>query len=87
MGIHQPGKKIYTGIPMPGIPLTEVLGNRRVLIENHLGIAAYSSNSIHVNVSKGIVCIEGSSLEIVCISKEKMIVNGCIDCIRFCCGG
>ena len=78
---------IHTEIPMLGVPLTEVLGNKRVLIENHHGIVAYGRANISVKISRGIICIEGRDLEISCISKDRIIVKGHIDCIRFCCGG
>ena len=38
---------------IPGLSLTEIIGDGRLLIENHKGVTVYSVNEIHVKVSFG----------------------------------
>lgn len=76
---------ILSEIPLPSVPLTEIIGNKRVLIENHKGIIAYDSCGIHVKTSNGVICVEGSKLELNCISRERVIIIGKITgvCLNF----
>lgn len=67
---------------IPGYPIVEIAGERRVLIENHNGIAAYGKNSILVNVKYGAICISGCNLEIVRMTKEQLIICGNIGSVE-----
>jgi sporulation protein YqfC len=78
--------RMITQMPLGTISLIEVLDNHRVLIENHKGIAAYGCNEIRVRVHDGYNCIMGSRLELNCISNEKVVIEGNVECIRFCRG-
>lgn len=66
---------------LPGQPLVELAGDRRVLIENHLGIIAYGSCETCVKVKYGSVQICGSCLEIAKMTKQQLVITGCIDTI------
>ncbi len=66
---------------LPGQPLVEVAGYSRVLIENHLGIIAYGSRETCVKVKYGSVKICGTCLEIAKMTKQQLIITGCIDTI------
>lgn len=68
--------------PLPGLPLIEVAGESRVLIENHSGVTQYGKETIRVRVKFGQVCIEGSSLTLARMSKGQLVISGCIDSIR-----
>ena len=72
--------------PSPKLPLVEIAGNRRVLIENHRGVSQYGSNEICVNVDYGCVYICGQKLDLLCMSKEQLIVTGVIESVRLCNG-
>lgn len=61
---------------IPGQPIVEIAGDRRVLVENHLGVAAYGSERILVNVSFGCICICGCNLEIMHMTKDQLIIYG-----------
>ena len=61
---------------LPGVPLVEICDNRRVLIENHLGILSYSCREIHIKMRYGRLCICGEKLEVRRMSKEQLIVTG-----------
>lgn len=84
-------RKLYGRMPqntsLPGVSLTEIVDDRRVLIENHHGILGYGPTEIRVSVHNGVNCIEGSQLELICIAKDKIVITGQIECVRFCRGG
>lgn len=66
---------------LPGQPIVEIAGERRILIENHLGVAAYGNDRILINVKFGSVCVCGGQLEIVHMTKEQLIICGRIDSV------
>jgi sporulation protein YqfC len=67
---------------MPGVPVVELAGDRRVLIEYHLGITEYGKNQIGVRVSFGTVSIKGENLHLRVMSKERLVICGEIEEIR-----
>ena len=73
--------------PVPKLPLVEIAGERRVLIENHCGVTGYGSQEICVKVRFGHIIICGNGLELVRMTKEQLVVMGTIDGVRFCRGG
>ncbi len=75
------------GEPLPGLPLLELAGDRRVLIENHFGVTAYCDKEISVKVKFGQICICGSDLELTCMTKERLVISGCIDGVQLYKGG
>ena len=70
------------GEPMPGIPIVELAGDNRVLIERHKGIVEYGPCTIGVKVSYGQISVCGSNLELICITREQLVIAGCIDHIQ-----
>ena len=64
--------------PIPGLPLMEVCGNCRVLIEKHMGVTEYTSERITVRVNIGRFSVCGSDLEVVTMSKNQLIIKGTI---------
>lgn len=63
-------------LSLPGIPLVELSGNSRVLIENHCGIIRYSRNKICVKVNCGSVGIEGDDLILSGITPGQLVIRG-----------
>lgn len=63
---------------MPGQMIVEVTGAHRILIENHCGVNQYESNRIVVNGKKGDLVICGQDLVLTKMSKESLIIKGCI---------
>ncbi len=63
----------------PGLPIVEISGQHRVLIENHFGVRAYSRESIMVNVKFGCITVCGCGLELARMTKEQLIIRGRID--------
>lgn len=69
---------------IPGMPLVEIVGCRRVLIENHKGISMYGRNEIHINVSYGQLCVCGVGLELARMTNKQLVITGQIDTISIC---
>lgn len=67
--------------PLPGVPLVEITGERRVLIEHHRGVSRYGSGEISVRVRYGEVLIRGCGLELAKMTREQLVVSGRIDCV------
>ncbi|MBQ9930037.1 MAG: YabP/YqfC family sporulation protein [Oscillospiraceae bacterium] len=65
--------------PLPGLPLVEIAGDRRVLIEQHCGVTEYGRCRICVRVKFGAVVISGSGLELTRMTPQQLIVTGRID--------
>lgn len=68
--------------PLPGVPLVELAGECRVLIEHHMGVTGYSDQVIHVKVCYGCIQICGCNLSLACMSKERLIITGRIDAVK-----
>lgn len=64
---------------LPGQPLVELAGERRVLIEHHQGVTQYSREQICVKVKYGYVSVVGCGLELSRMTKEQLIISGRID--------
>jgi sporulation protein YqfC len=64
--------------PVPGIPLVEISGENRVLIEHHQGVVGYGKDKICVRVKYGQVIIEGRCLEIVRMRVNQLVISGSI---------
>lgn len=65
-------------------PIVELVGQNRVLIENHQGVLAYSNEEISVKVSYGKIVIAGSDLNLIQMSFEQLVVKGHIDSLQLC---
>ena len=68
-----------TGEPLPGQPIVEIGGQRRVLIENHFGVTQYSREKICVKVKFGQIAVCGCGLELARMTKEQLVICGKID--------
>lgn len=64
---------------IPGMPLVELLGCQRVLIENHKGVTMYGCKEIRVRVSYGQICICGSGLELARMTQQQLVITGQIE--------
>ena len=63
------------------MPLVEILGEGRVLIENYLQVLLYEPERIDVAVSFGKLCIRGREMVLKQMSCEQLVVSGMIDSI------
>lgn len=66
---------------VPGSTLVEIIGECRVLIENHCGVTKYGTNEICVKVSYGVLSVRGARLELSRMTKQQLVITGCIECI------
>lgn len=67
--------------PLPGQPIVEIAGERRVLIENHYGVKAYSREKIVVHVKFGLISVCGCGLELMRMTKDQLVIRGRIDAV------
>lgn len=67
--------------PLPGVPVVEISGERRVLIENHRGVCQYGSDKICVKVKYGQIAVQGCGLEMARMTREQLIICGRIDSV------
>lgn len=67
---------------LPREPVVELLGDGRVLIENHRGVTEYCTQRIRANVSFGTVGVVGSNLRLRLMTGEKLVITGQIDSIE-----
>ena len=67
---------------LPVMPLVEIAGYNRVLIEGHKGVTQYSQEKICVKVKYGHVSVRGCNLELSRMSRERLVISGCIDCVQ-----
>lgn len=69
---------------VPGLPVAELAGDRRVLIENHQGVTEYGSEKIRVRVRFGELCVCGSGLALARMTKNQLVICGRIDTVEVC---
>ncbi len=61
------------------LPLVELLGNSRLLVENHIGVMAYSQEKIAIRVTFGYLLITGQNMKLAEMQKEQLVIFGQID--------
>ena len=71
-----------SGEPLPGVPVVELAGDRRVLIERHGGVTQYSREKICVKVSYGLVQVCGCGMELTRMTREQLVISGRIDSVH-----
>ncbi len=67
--------------PLPGLPIVEMVGDRRLLVENHKGVIDYSDGTICVRVKFGKLRISGECLSLAYMSKWQLIITGYIHAV------
>ena len=67
---------------LPGQPIVEIVGQRRVLIENHKGVIEYSDCVVRVKMKYGAVCVTGGHLELSRMTKGQLIISGSIESVK-----
>ena len=78
---HLADRTELEGEPLPGCPVVELAGDRRVLIERHKGVMEYGTERIRVQVSYGVICIEGCGLELIKMTPQQLVIGGRIDSV------
>lgn len=67
--------------PLPWVPLVEIAGDSRVLIEHHRGVVEYDTKQIRIKVSYGQVCVSGCNLQLAQMSRSQLIITGTIQSV------
>ena len=57
-------------------PLLELLGDERLLIENHKGIRSYAPDNILIGISNGMISVLGQTLRIICMTRDRIVICG-----------
>lgn len=70
------------GEAIPGQPLVELYGDRRILIEHHGGVTEYGRDKIQVKVRYGYLCVCGGCLELARMTAEQLVITGRIDSVN-----
>lgn len=74
----------HAELPDEGNPLrtiTEINGDKRVLIENHRGVYQYTRERIGIRVLFGCIQVCGAELTLTHMTREKLIITGTIDSV------
>lgn len=61
------------------LPIVELVGQGRLLIENHKGVLSYGRSEIKIKVSYGSIIVAGSELQLMEMSRVKLAICGRID--------
>ena len=71
------------GMNIGGVPMIEMLGNRRITLEGSTGILLYESENIKVNTNKMVVSFCGRGLCVRCISSSCVEIEGFVTKVEF----
>jgi sporulation protein YqfC len=63
------------------MPLVEIAGEKRVLIENHKGVTEYDADRICIRVKYGQICVCGENLTLSQMTGACLVICGRIDSI------
>ena len=66
-----------------GLPRIEILGDRRVIVENHRGILEYSDTRMRIACGRLTLRILGEGLEIRALSLNELAVTGRIHAVEY----
>lgn len=67
---------------LPVVPLVEITGNRRVLVEHHQGVVAYGCQEICIRMNYGVLSVRGSALHLAHMTREQLVICGSIDTVQ-----
>ena len=63
-------------VSLPRIPIVEIAGHQRVLIENHKGVCSYSPVEVLVRTNQGYISVSGECLNLAVMNVEQLVING-----------
>ncbi len=65
-----------------GQTIVEIVADRRVLIEHHLGVFQYDTCHIAIKTSRGKIVVVGNELGLTLMTKEQLVISGKIESIH-----
>ncbi len=71
------------GEALAGMPKIEIVGNRRLAVENHRGILEYSDENIEINTQRAVIKVRGTELGIRSMNSETLLIEGFILSVEF----
>lgn len=71
---------------LPGVPVVEIAGMGRVLIEGHKGVTEYGEHRIQVSMHYGSLKVIGCDLSLAHMSKERLVITGTVAQVCLCRG-
>ena len=60
----------------PTLPIVEIAGDRRILIEKHKCVTQYNDELVVVQMGYGQLQIRGCFLNLARLGKEQLVING-----------
>ena len=72
---------------MPNIPQLLLIGNERLVAENHRGISEYLTDKIIFNTGQGRVEVAGKHLLLASLSSDELVIEGDIMAVPLFKGG
>ena len=70
------------GESLPGVTVAELAGDSRVLVEGHRGVTEYSPCRVTVKVGYGALSVSGRGLQLRQMSRQQLVICGCIDALE-----
>lgn len=67
----------------PNLPHVEVVGDRRVLVENHNGILEYSDTVMRVALGGMELCIAGENMDLCVLTLHELTIEGKIHTLEY----
>lgn len=67
----------------PQLARIEIIGDKRVLVENHRGILEYGDRLMRINCGSMVVRIEGENLALRTLSLSELAVTGKITAVQY----
>lgn len=61
---------------LAGLPRITVTGRKRVCVENHRGLLAYSGERVEISGGRVRVCITGTDLLLRVMKKDAVVLTG-----------
>lgn len=65
------------------LPRLTLVGDLQLLIENHRGIRAFSTQRVILQTTRGALEVLGSKLHIGAIDRDAIVITGQIACVRY----
>jgi sporulation protein YqfC len=65
------------------LPRLNMIGNRSIELENHLGVLSFSGSEVIIALKGGALAVKGEQLVLGGIDRERLCLVGIIEEIRF----
>lgn len=68
--------------PIGILPLVEIAGDKRILVEQHRGVLGYDKETIRIKLPLGLLLVKGCNLKIIHMSRTQLVITGRIICVE-----